>query len=102
MSRRTTSGIIAVDKRSLGPTSYPIDIHRLNWRSGTYWFSTTEITAPTLRGSYTLIVELQPVRKATEWQYADTPRTSFYCPFKGNAQRLWNGNTTPRAAAYSK
>src|SRR5207244_2430851 len=43
--------------------------------------------------SYTRVVEINPVSKAIVWQYADTPRQAFYCPFMGNAQQLWNGNT---------
>jgi hypothetical protein len=43
--------------------------------------------------SYTRVVEINPTTKAIAWQYTDTPRQSFYCPFMGNAQRLSNGNT---------
>jgi len=48
---------------------------------------------PGVSRSYTRVVEINPTTKAIEWQYADAPHSSFYCPFIGNAQRLWNGNT---------
>jgi hypothetical protein len=99
MSLRTTSGIIAVDKASgkivyqFGPDLVshqhtPVElpggniliIDNGNYRSG-------------VSTSYTRVVEINPATKQIEWQYADTPHQSFYCPFMGNAQRLANGNT---------
>ena len=99
MSLRTTSGLIAVDKKygnvvyHIGPDVIshqhsPVELANGNilvFDNGNY---RTGVSTP-----YTRIVEINPLTKAIEWQYADTPRSSFYCPFMGNAQRLWNGNT---------
>ncbi len=99
MSLRTTSGIIAVDKKSgsvvwhIGPEIIshqhaPVELANGNilvFDNGNYRAGVST--------SYTRVVEINPATKAIEWQYTDTPRQSFYCPFMGNAQRLWNGNT---------
>jgi hypothetical protein len=99
MSLRTTSGIIAVDKKSgtvvyhIGPDIISHQHSPVELANGNILVFDNGNYRAGVSTSYTRIVEINPATKAIEWQYADTPHSSFYCPFMGNAQRLWNGNT---------
>ncbi len=99
MSLRTTSGIIAVDKKSgnviyhIGPEIISHQHSPVELANGNILVFDNGNYRAGVSTSYTRIVEINPVTKAIEWQYADTPHSSFYCPFMGNAQRLANGNT---------
>ena len=45
---------------------------------------------------HTRVIEIDPVRGSIVWQYPKDPQDPehrFYCPMKGSAQRLPNGNT---------
>jgi hypothetical protein len=99
MSLRTTSGIIAVDRKSgkpvyrIGPDIVSHQHTPMELPNGNILVFDNGNYRAGVSTSYTRVVEIHPVTKAIEWQYADTPHQSFYCPFMGNAQRLWNGNT---------
>ena len=99
MSLRTTSGIIAVDKKSgnvvyhIGPEIVSHQHSPVELANGNILVFDNGNYRAGVSTSYTRIVEINPATKAIEWQYADTPHSSFYCPFMGNAQRLSSGNS---------
>ncbi|MEO8131599.1 MAG: aryl-sulfate sulfotransferase, partial [Bryobacteraceae bacterium] len=99
MSLRTTSGIIAVDKKSgrviyhFGPDIVSHQHSPVELPSGNILIFDNGNYRAGVSTSYSRVIEVNPATKAIEWQYTDAPRQSFYCPFMGNAQRLWNGNT---------
>ena len=99
MSLRTAAGIIAVDKKSgnvvfhIGPEIVSHQHAPVELASGNILVFDNGNYRAGVSTSYTRVVEINPATKAIDWQYTDTPRQSFYCPFVGNAQRLWNGNT---------
>ncbi len=42
---------------------------------------------------YTRVVELDPLKKKIVWEYTSDPKTDFFSPSRGSANRLENGNT---------
>lgn len=105
MSLRTTSGIIAVNKKTgsvvyhLGPDIVSHQHSPMELANGNLLVFDNGNYRAGVSTSYSRVVEINPKTKAIEWKYEDTPRQSFYCPFMGNAQRLANGNTHVTDAA---
>lgn len=105
MSLRTTSGVIAVEKKSgrvvyhLGPEILSHQHSPMELENGNLLIFDNGNYRAGVSTSYSRVIEINPLTKKIEWQYTDTPRQSFYCPFMGNAQRLWNGNTHVTDAA---
>nr|WP_254228815.1 aryl-sulfate sulfotransferase [Burkholderia gladioli] len=99
MSLRTTSGIIAVDRRTGGVTTHippsvvshqhaPVALANgsiLTFDNGN--FRTGSHVA------FSRVLEIDPASHEVVWSYADDMVNMFYSAFMGNAQRLANGNT---------
>jgi len=99
MSLRTTSGVIAVDRGTgdvvwtighdiLAQQHSPVELD-----DGTILVFDNGNLRPGLNAPYTRVVAVDPERRSVAWEYADPMRPSFFAPYMGNAQRLWNGNT---------
>jgi hypothetical protein len=100
MSLRTTSGIIAVDRKTgqvvyyIGPDIVshqhsPVELGNGNilvFDNGNYRAGVST--------SYTRVIEINPRTETIEWQYADTPHQSFYCPFMETRSALVTGTRT--------
>ena len=54
------------------------------------------------RSKYSKVIDLNPLTKKIEWEYVANPPASFYAPYKGNAQRLPNGNTLITVGQWGK
>ena len=108
MSLRTTSGIIAVDKTTgrvvwhagpdiLAQQHTPIEMEdgsvlcfdNGNWRPGS--------TNPFSRA-----LQFDPKTMQITWSYVDQSAISFFSPFMGGAERLWNGNTLICESAFGR
>ena len=99
MSLRTTSGIIAVDRRTGGITMHippaivshqhaPVALangHILTFDNGNFRAGA--------HVPFSRVLEIDPATNEVVWSYADPVVNMFYSPFMGNAQRLPNGNT---------
>jgi hypothetical protein len=99
MSLRTTSGVIGVDRAS--------GRAKLHIPPGTV--SHQHAPVPLANGNvlifdngnfragghvaHSRVVEVDPRTLQVVWSYADPFISSFYTPYMGSAQRLWNGNT---------
>jgi hypothetical protein len=99
MSLRTTSGVIGVDRASGRVTLHippgvishqhaPVPLangnvlifDNGNFRAGGHV-------------AHSRVIEVDPRTMQIAWSYADPFISSFYTPYMGSAQRLWNGNT---------
>ncbi|RCL02976.1 MAG: hypothetical protein JSC189_000533 [Candidatus Tokpelaia sp. JSC189] len=108
MSLRVTSGIIAVNRSTnkvvwkigsdvLAQQHTPVEMSdgsilvfdNGNFRSG--------ITSP-----YSRVVQIDPKSSRVLWSYSDSAKPSFFSPYMGNAQRLWNNNTLICEAAFGR
>ncbi|MFM0236675.1 aryl-sulfate sulfotransferase [Paraburkholderia phytofirmans] len=99
MSLRTTSGIIAVDRRTGAVTMHippsvvshqhaPVALANgniLTFDNGNFRAGAHVV--------FSRVLEIDPVSREVVWSYADDMVNMFYSAFMGNAQRLANGNT---------
>ena len=99
MSLRTTSGIIAVNKNN----------DEIAWHAGydlvTQQHSPVETEngsilcfdngniRPGVASTHSRILEFDPISKDVVWSYTDPMPPTFFSPYMGSVQRLWNGNT---------
>ena len=108
MSLRTTSGVIAVRRDTgavvwhIGPevvaqqhTPVETDDGKIlvfdngNLRTGS--------TSP-----FSRVIEVDPATNEVVWQYVDPMPPTFFSPYMGGAQRLWNGNTLVCESAFGR
>lgn len=99
ISLRTTSGILGVDK-STGKTKFHISRSVVSYQHAPVQLDNGNIlifdNGNFRDGShvaFSRILEIDVSTGGIVWQYQDKTVNSFYSPFMGNAQRLWNGNT---------
>ena len=107
MSLRTTSGIIAVDKRNkevIWKLKYPNVAQQhcpVVTTSGTLVaFCNGNIRPPGVHHSR--IVEFNLETKEMIWTYVDDMPPAFFSPYMGSVQRLWNGNTLICESAFGR
>ena len=48
------------------------------------------------------ILEFDPVSKKVVWSYTDPMPATFFSPYMGGVQRLWNGNTFICESAFGR
>ena len=107
MSLRTTSGIIAV-KKSTGKIvweiKYPFVAQQhcpVETDTGTILcFDNGNIRPSSIHHSR--IVEHDPKTRELVWSYVDPMPPTFFSPYMGSVQRLWNGNTLICESAFGR
>ncbi len=108
MSLRTTSGIIAVNK-SNGEITWQIG-HELVAQQHTpiqtgnntiLCFDNGNVR-PGSTSPISRILEFDPITKNVVWSYTDPHPPSFFSPYMGGVQRLWNGNTFICESAFGR
>ena len=107
MSLRTTSGIIAV-KKSTGKIvweiKYPFVAQQhcpVETDTGTILcFDNGNIRPSSIHHSR--IVEYDPKTRELVWSYVDPMPSTFFSPYMGSVQRLWNGNTLICESAFGR
>lgn len=99
MSLRTTSGVIAVDKRT-GRTVWSIRHPTVAQQHAPVELSDGRIlifdngnVRPGIPSPFSRVIEVDPATGQITWSYADEMKPAFFTPYMGSAQRLWNGNT---------
>ena len=108
MSLRTTSGIIAVNKETgaivwhskagiVSQQHTPIEME-----GGTVLAFDNGNLRPGMSNPYSRVVEFDPKTMEVTWDYTDPTPISFFSPFMGGAERLWNGNTMVCESAFGR
>ena len=107
MSLRTTSGIIAVNKSNdeiVWKFLYPNVAQQhcpVETEDGTILcFDNGNIRPKSIHHSR--ILEFDPITQDVVWTYTDPMPASFFSPYMGSAQRLWNGNTFICESAFGR
>ena len=107
MSLRTTSGIIAVDKKTKNikcMLKYPLVAQQHDpsiTPDGTLiCFDNGNIRPSSIHHSR--IVEYDIKTKELVWSYADEMPPAFFSPYMGSVQRLWNDNTMICESAFGR
>lgn len=99
MSLRTTSGVIAVSKETgaitwtlgqdvLAQQHTPVELD-----NGNVLIFDNGTMRRGVSSHYSRVIEVDPATNAVVWEYRDPNGPSFFSPYMGGAQRLWNGNT---------
>lgn len=108
MSLRTTSGIIAVDKHTgrivwhAGPDVVAQQHTPIEMPGGTILCFDNGNLRPGSSNPYSRAVEFDPKTLKVTWDYTDPTPISFFSPFMGSAERLWNGNTLICESAFGR
>ncbi|WP_238367231.1 aryl-sulfate sulfotransferase [Mesobacterium pallidum] len=108
MSLRTTSGVIAVEKASgrivwhAGPEVVAQQHTPVMMESGTVLVFDNGNMRPGSSNPFSRALEFDPKTMETTWDYTDPNAPSFFSPFMGSAQRLWNGNTLICESAFGR
>lgn len=99
MSLRTTSGIIAVDKTTgnvvwhAGPEVVAQQHTPIEMEGGTILCFDNGNMRRGSSNPFSRVIEFDPATMDVAWAYTDPTPISFFSPFMGGAERLWNGNT---------
>lgn len=107
MSLRTTSGIIAVNKSNgeivwkflypnVAQQHCPVETENRT----ILCFDNGNIRPKSIHHSR--ILEFNPNTQDVVWTYTDPMPASFFSPYMGSAQRLWNGNTFICESAFGR
>ncbi|MEM8957905.1 MAG: aryl-sulfate sulfotransferase [Pseudomonadota bacterium] len=108
MSLRTTSGVIAVDKATgrivwhAGPELVAQQHTPIEMPGGTILCFDNGNLRPGSSNPYSRAVEFDPGTLQITWDYTDPTPISFFSPFMGSAERLWNGNTLICESAFGR
>ena len=107
LSLRTTSGIIGVCKESkeiVWELKYPFVAQQhdpsLTEYGNVLCFDNGNIRPNSIHHSR--IVEYNLTTKVLMWSYVDPMPPSFFSPYMGCVQRLWNGNTFICESAFGR
>ena len=107
LSLRTTSGIIAVHKRSkeiVWELKYPFVAQQhdpsITEDGNLLCFDNGNIRPASIHHSR--IVEYDLKSKELVWSYVDSMPPSFFSPYMGSVERLWNGNTFICESAFGR
>jgi len=108
MSLRTTSGVIAVNKTTgaivwhAGPDIVAQQHTPIEMESGTILVFDNGNLRPGMSNPYSRAIEFDPKTMQVTWDYTDPTPISFFSPFMGSAERLWNGNTLICESAFGR
>ncbi|MBV9388163.1 MAG: aryl-sulfate sulfotransferase [Chroococcidiopsidaceae cyanobacterium CP_BM_ER_R8_30] len=105
LSLRTTSGVLGIDKGTgdvvwrIGHDIVAQQHTPVELANGNILIFDNGNSRPGIAIPFSRVIEVNPVTKAIEWEYADELRTAFFSPYMGGAERLVNGNTYITEAA---
>ena len=108
MSLRTTSGVIAVDRKTgrviwhVGPDTVTQQHAPIEMQNGNILVFDNGNLRKGSAVPYSRALEFDPRTGSTVWEYKDPMRESFFSPYMGSAQRLPNGNTFICEAAFGR
>ncbi|MEO1679505.1 MAG: aryl-sulfate sulfotransferase [Pseudomonadota bacterium] len=108
MSLRTTSGILAVDKSSgsvawhAGPDVVAQQHTPVEMEDGSILCFDNGNLRPGVTNPFSRVIQFDPATMDVTWSYTDQSAISFFSPFMGGAQRLWNGNTLICESAFGR
>ena len=108
MSLRTTSGVIAVSKDTgaivwhAGPDIVAQQHTPIEMESGSILVFDNGNLRPGMSNPFSRAIEFDPKTMKVTWDYTDPTPISFFSPFMGGAERLWNGNTLICESAYGR
>ena len=107
LSLRTTSGIIAVDKNSkeiLWEIKYPLVAQQhdpsLTSEGNILCFDNGNIRPNSIHHSR--IVEFSQRTKELVWEYKDPMPATFFSPYMGSVEKLWNGSYSICESAFGR
>ena len=108
MSLRTTSGVIAVEKSTgrivwhAGPDVVAQQHTPIQMEGGTILVFDNGNLRLGSSNPFSRALEFDPATMEITWDYTDPNAPSFFSPFMGSAQRLWNGNTLICESAFGR
>ena len=108
MSLRTTSGIIAVDKFNddiMWEIKYPYVTQQhcpVETEKGRVLCFDNGNIRPGVSTTHSRIVEYDIESRELVWSYTDPMPPSFFSPYMGSVQRLWDGNTFICESAFGR
>ena len=108
MSLRVTSGVIAVDKATgkvvwrIGPNLLAQQHAPFEMADGSILCFDNGNLRPGMNAPYSRAVQIDPHSGKVVWEYTDPVRPSFFSPYMGSAERLWNGNTLICESAFGR
>ncbi|WP_422073222.1 aryl-sulfate sulfotransferase [Tranquillimonas rosea] len=108
MSLRTTSGVIAVDKATgavvwhVGPDVVAQQHTPIETESGAILVFDNGNLRQGSTSPFSRALEFDPASGDTVWSYTDPMPPSFFSPYMGGAERLWNGNTLICESAFGR
>ncbi|MHC5307957.1 aryl-sulfate sulfotransferase [Bartonella sp. LJL80] len=108
MSLRVTSGVIAVDKKTnkvvwrIGPDILAQQHTPVEMADGSILVFDNGNIRSGVTSPHSRAVQINPLTGETVWEYTDPVRPSFFSPYMGSAQRLWNGNTLICESAFGR
>ncbi|WP_424967167.1 aryl-sulfate sulfotransferase [Dinoroseobacter sp. S375] len=108
MSLRTTSGVIAVNKTTgeivwhAGPDITAQQHTPIEMEDGTVLVFDNGNLRPGMSNPFSRALEFDPKTMEVTWTYTDPTPISFFSPFMGSAERLWNGNTLICESAFGR
>lgn len=108
MSLRTTSGVIAVEKVTgrivwhAGPEVVAQQHTPIMMESGSVLVFDNGNMRMGSSNPFSRALEFDPATMQVTWAYTDPNAPSFFSPFMGSAQRLWNGNTLICESAFGR
>ncbi|MEM1078661.1 MAG: aryl-sulfate sulfotransferase [Pseudomonadota bacterium] len=108
MSLRTTSGVIAVRKATgeivwhAGPDITAQQHTPIEMEDGTILCFDNGNLRPGMSNPFSRALEFDPQTMKVTWTYTDPTPISFFSPFMGSAERLWNGNTLICESAFGR
>ncbi|AJE46857.1 aryl-sulfate sulfotransferase [Celeribacter indicus] len=108
MSLRTTSGVIAVERSTgkvvwhVGPDTVAQQHTPVEMEGGTVLCFDNGNLRQGSTSPFSRALEFDPATGAVVWSYADPMPGSFFSPYMGGCQRLWNGNTFICESAFGR
>lgn len=108
MSLRTTSGVIAVRRDSgevvwhVGPDVVAQQHTPIEMEDGSILVFDNGNLRTGSTSPFSRALQFDPATGETVWAYTDPMPASFFSPYMGSAERLWNGNTLICESAFGR
>lgn len=108
MSLRTTSGVIAVRKETgdivwhVGPDVLAQQHTPIEMADGSILVFDNGNYRDGSSLPFSRVLEFEPATGEIVWDYTDPMPPSFFSPYMGAAERLWNGNTLVCESAFGR
>ncbi|WP_102222874.1 aryl-sulfate sulfotransferase [Acidimangrovimonas sediminis] len=108
MSLRTTSGVIAVDRATgrvvwhVGPDVVAQQHTPMEMEGGSILVFDNGNLRQGSTSPFSRALEFDPKTGQVVWSYTDPMPPTFFSPYMGSCQRLWNGNTLICESAFGR